>query len=352
MSRFFSEKYKNLSPYVPGEQPQDMQYVKLNTNESPFPVSPKALEFAKDNTRALNLYSDPDCRKLRNALAETFDVGPDEVIPGNGSDELLNYALMAFCDDKHPAAYPEISYGFYPVIAGLNLVKSHEIPLNDDFTINVNDYKGLNETIFIANPNAPTGIALSPAQIEEIIVSNPDSVVLIDEAYVDFGAESCIPLVKKYKNLIVTQTFSKSRSFAGARLGFAIGDKELISDMNTLRNSCNPYNINNLTEAVALGILADPEYEKANSRIIIENREYLTKELEKRGFEVLPSCANFIFAQTAAMDGGELYQKLKAEGVLVRHFTKERIRNFNRITIGTKEQLNVLLERIDKILKG
>lgn len=352
MSRFLVEKYRTLSPYVPGEQPQNMQYTKLNTNESPFPVSPKALEYAAENTRALNLYSDPDGKRLRTALADSFNLDPDEIILGNGSDELLNYALMAFCDEDHPVAYPQISYGFYPVIAGLNMIPKHEIPLNDDFTINVDDYRNLGETIFIANPNAPTGIALTFEQIEEIVTSNPDSIVLIDEAYVDFGAVSCIPLVKKYKNLVVTQTFSKSRSLAGGRLGFAAADKELIADMNRLRNSCNPYNINNLTEAVAIGILKDPEYEKNNSRVIMENRAYLVGELEKRGFNVLPSCANFIFAESKDISGRELYLKLKEEGVLVRHFDKEIISNFNRITIGTIEQLNILLEKIDKIMNS
>ena len=255
MSRFFSGKYKELVPYTPGEQPKDFKYVKLNTNESPFPPSQGAIKAASEASEKLELYSDPECRALRLKLAEYYGVDYDETIVTNGSDEVLNFAFMAFCDADHPAAFPDITYGFYPVFAELNGIPYTEIPLCDDFTVNVEDYIGINNTIFIANPNAPTGIALPVSEIRKILESNPQSVVVIDEAYVDFGAESCIPLIHEYDNLLVTQTFSKSRSMAGARLGFGIGSKELISDLHTIRYSTNPYNVNSMTLAAGRQML-------------------------------------------------------------------------------------------------
>ena len=352
MSRFFSQKYTALTPYTPGEQPQDMQYVKLNTNESPFPPSDKALAYAAARTRPLNLYSDPESRELTEQVAETLGVRAENVLLTNGSDEILNFAFMAFCDGEHPAAFPDITYGFYPVFAALNGVRYTQIPLREDFTIGVEDYLGLNKTIFIANPNAPTGIALPLTEIERIVASNPDSVVVIDEAYVDFGGESAVPLIGKYKNLLVTQTFSKSRSLAGGRLGFGVGCAELIRDLNTVKYSTNPYNINSLTAAVGMGTLLDPEYTKANCAAIIANRGYLTAELRKRGFTVLDSAANFVFAKAPKFGGGALYRTLKEKGVLVRHFdSPERIADYNRITVGTREQLDALLRAIDEILE-
>ena len=228
MSRFFSEKYKALTPYTPGEQPQDMQYVKLNTNESPFPPSEKALSWASAHTRPLNLYSDPESRELTAKLAETLSVAPENVLLTNGSDEILNFAFMAFCDASHPAVFPDITYGFYPVFAALNGVPYEQIPLREDFSVGVEDYLGLGKTIFIANPNAPTGIALPRSEIERIVASNPGSVIVVDEAYVDFGGESAARLIRRYDNLLVAQTFSKSRSLAGGRLGFGVGCAALI----------------------------------------------------------------------------------------------------------------------------
>ena len=233
MSRFFSEKYKNLVPYTPGEQPKTRQYIKLNTNESPFPPSKKAVEYAAEAARNLQLYPDPECRRLTEAVAERLGVSYDEVLLTNGSDEILNFAFMAFCDKDHPAAFADITYGFYSVFAEINGVPYTKIPLAEDFTIRVEDYYNLGKTIFIANPNAPTGIALTRDQIEEILRRNPDTVVVVDEAYVDFGAQSAISLIRKYDNLLVTQTFSKSRSMAGARLGFGVGCPALIRDLNS-----------------------------------------------------------------------------------------------------------------------
>lgn len=346
MSRYFSKKFKALVPYTPGEQPKEMKYIKLNTNESPFPPSEKAMKKAAEAVKNLQLYCDPECRALVKKASEVFSVDTDEILFTNGSDEILNFAFSAFCDETHPAVFPDITYGFYPVFAEINRVPYEEIPLKDDFTISVDDYIGINKTIFIANPNAPTGIALSLNDIEKIFSSNPESVVVIDEAYVDFGTESAVSLIHKYSNLLVTQTFSKSRSLAGGRLGFGIACKELIADLNTIKYSTNPYNINSLTQAVGAGVLEDEEYTKSNCKTIIENREYLTKKLEAMGFFVLPSKANFVFARHDKTDGRALYEALKSKGVLVRHFDSERLRDYNRITVGTKEQIDILTQKI------
>ena len=253
MSRFFSEKYRGLTPYTPGEQPRDTSYIKLNTNENPFPPSEKAVQAAEAVLRNLMLYSDTACTGLVKALTETYHVNEDQVVCVNGSDEVLNFAFMAFCDSSHPAAFPDITYGFYPVFAELNQVPYTEIPLEEDLTIRVEDYLGIGKTIFLANPNAPTGIALPLSDVEAIVKSNPGNVVIVDEAYVDFGAESAVSLVDKYENLLVVQTFSKSRSLAGGRLGFGIGSPALIADLNTIRFSTNPYNVNTMTQAAGEG---------------------------------------------------------------------------------------------------
>lgn len=351
MSRFFSSKYSSLEAYTPGEQPRDMKYIKLNTNESPFPPSPSVIEACREEAGKLQLYSDPECTPLVAKCAELYGVGKEQVLMTNGSDEILNFAFMAFCDKEHPIVFPDITYGFYPVFAELNGIPYEQIPLKDDFTIDVNDYIGIGKNIVIANPNAPTGIALSLDEIEKIVKSNPDNVVIIDEAYVDFGAQSAISLVDKYDNLIVTQTFSKSRSLAGARLGFGIACKELISDMNTVKYSTNPYNVNRMTMMAGYNALCDNDYYMNNCKTIIENRDYTTGALKDLGFEVLPSSANFVFAKSNLIGGEELYKRLKANGILVRHFTKERIKDYNRITIGTREQMSALIEATDEILK-
>lgn len=297
MSRFFSEKYNSLEAYTPGEQPRDMQYTKLNTNESPFPPSEKAIAYAAEAAGRLQLYCDPECTALTREFASLYGIGTDEVIFTNGSDDALNFAFMAFCDERHPAAFPDITYGFYPVFAELNGVPYTEIPLRDDLTIDAEDYCGIHKTIFIANPNALTGIALSLNEIERILQTNPDNVVIVDEAYVDFGAQSAVGLIRQYDNLLVTQTFSKSRSLAGGRLGMAIGNQGLIRDLNTIKYSTNPYNINTMTQAAGVGTLLDDDYTRQNCAVIAENRAYLTAELEKLGFVHTPSSANFVFAK-------------------------------------------------------
>lgn len=351
MSRFFSGKYNKLVPYTPGEQPRDMKYVKLNTNESPFPPSGKAIEYALEASKKLELYSDPECRALREKLAAYYGVDFDETIVTNGSDEVLNFAFMAFCDSDHSAAFPDITYGFYPVFAELNGIPYNEIPLRDDFTVDVNDYIGIGKTIFIANPNAPTGICLSTDEIRRILESNPDNVVVIDEAYVDFGGESCIPLIHEYDNLLVTQTFSKSRSMAGARLGFGIGSKALIADLHTIRYSTNPYNVNSMTLAAGLGMLEDDDYVRSNCNTVMKNRDYTVCELKKLGFEMTDSKSNFVFAKHPSVSGKDIYLKLKEKGVLVRHFDKQRLTEYNRITIGSREQMETLVEKIKEILE-
>ena len=351
MSRYFSDKYNSLTPYVPGEQPKDMRYIKLNTNESPFPPSPRALEKAAEAAKRLMLYSDPECTELTRVAAQRLGVEPEELLFTNGSDEALNFAFMAFCDSLHPAVFPDITYGFYPVFAELNHVPYRQIPLREDFTISLEDYLGVSGTVFIANPNAPTGLALSLDAIERILQSNPNHVVVIDEAYIDFGGETAIPLIHKYDNLLVVQTFSKSRSMAGARLGFAVGCKELIRDLKTIQYATNPYNVNSMTMAAGIGALEDDAYFRKNCLAIIENREWTRTSLQKLDFTVLDSVSNFLFAKQSKVPGGELYRKLKEKGVLVRHFEKPRLNDYIRITVGSKEQMQVFLEKVKEILE-
>ena len=351
MSRFLSQKYDKLEPYTPGEQPKERKYVKLNTNESPFQPSPKAIEMASEASRNLQLYSDPTCSALVDALAKTYGVDRDEVLPTNGSDEILNFAFMAFCDAGHPALFADITYGFYSVFADLNNVPYETISLREDFTISVDDYINRKGTVFIANPNAPTGIALPLTEIERLLQSDPDRVVVIDEAYVDFGTESAVPLIHKYDNLLVTQTFSKSRSMAGARLGFGIACKSLIADLNTIKYSTNPYNVNSMTMAAGIGTLMDEAYTKKNCQSIIQTRAYTAEALQKLGFEMTDSRANFLFAKHPKIDGKTLYTELRARGVLVRHFEKPRISDYNRITVGSREQMDILINTIRTILE-
>ncbi len=351
MSKFLTNRLSGLKPYTPGEQPKDMQYIKLNTNESPFPPSSAVTEAVLYESGKLQLYSDPESVKLRAKLAQVYGVKENQIIVTNGSDEVLNFAFMAFGDEKNPLVFPDITYGFYPVFAQLNRIPYTEISLSSDFTVNVNDYIGVNKTVVIANPNAPTGIALSIVDIESIVKSNPDNVVIIDEAYVDFGVDSAVELINKYDNLLVVQTFSKSRSMAGARLGFAIGNEKLMSDLNTIRYSTNPYNVNRMTEAAGVAALEDNAYYMDNCKTIIKNREWTQTKLQELGFEVLPSKANFIFAKTDKIDGEKLYLELKKRGILIRHFTKEKICQYNRITIGTMEQMQKLIETISLILE-
>lgn len=350
MSRFFSNKYSALKAYTPGEQPKDMKYIKLNTNESPFPPSKAVIDAVKEEAGRCQLYSDPECTPLVKIASEVFGVNTDEILMTNGSDEILNFAFMAFCDAEHPIAFADITYGFYPVFANLNGIPYKEIPLKEDFSIDYRDYLSLGMNIIIANPNAPTGMALPLWQIEEIIKTNPDNIVIVDEAYVDFGGESAIQLTKKYQNLIVTGTFSKSRSLAGARLGFGIASAELIRDLNTVKYSTNPYNVNRMTMAAGTAALRDNAYYMNNCETIKENRAYTERELTDLGFRVLPSKTNFVFAESDKVDGATLYTELRKRGILVRHFTLERIKNFNRITIGTLDDMKAFIAAVKEII--
>ena len=351
MSRFLSKKYGTLIPYTPGEQPRIEGLIKLNTNESPYPPAPETVKAAEEEAKKLHLYPDPTCTALCRAFAELNGLEEDQVIAVNGSDEILNFAFMAFCDKDHPAIFPDITYGFYSVFADLNGVPYEEIPLREDLTVDPKDYMGKNKTVFLANPNAPSGIALSVEVIEEIIRSNPDSVVVVDEAYVDFGAQSCIPLINKCPNLLVTQTFSKSRSMAGARLGFGIGCKELIRDLNTVRYSTNPYNVNRMTMAAGIATIQTDAITRDNCRKIIQTREETAARLAELGFECTASSANFLFVRHPRLEGGTVYKKLRDRKILVRHFDKGRICQYNRITVGTPEQMQILIGALRDILE-
>ena len=351
MSRYLNSRYAKMEAYVPGEQPRDKKYIKLNTNESPFPPSRSVIE-AIDRTviEDLRLYCDPTCRALREKLGEVYSVAPDCVYLAGGSDDILNFAFMAF--GENGAVYPAISYGFYSVFAALHGVSAEEIPLEDDLSIDPSKYYGKNKLVVIANPNAPTGLLLGLDAIEQIIVNNPDGVVVVDEAYIDFGGESALPLIEKYDNLLVVRTYSKSRSMAGARLGFAFGSPELIADLEKLKYSTNPYNVNAMTQAVGLAALCEDDYYMQNCRTIIENREYTVNELRRLGFTVTDSKTNFVFAKTDKMSGGELYTRLREEGILVRHFSTPEICEYNRITIGTLDDMKATVSAIKKILES
>jgi len=352
MSRFLNSKYTELEVYTPGEQPRDMKYIKLNTNESPYPPSPAVLAAVNANqAELLRLYSDPECKNLKNSIAKLYGVNPENIYLSNGSDDILNFAFMAFTEGGK-AAFPEISYGFYKVFAQLYGIECRKIPLREDFSIDPEDYCGLGSFIVIANPNAPTGRTISLEDIEKILRTNPDNVVVIDEAYVDFGGQSCYPLIKKYKNLLVVQTFSKSRSMAGARLGFAFADEELIADLKRIKFSTNPYNVNRLTLAAGEAAINENDYYMENCRRIMATRDRTTAELEKLGFTVIPSKANFIFAKSDKIGGQELYEELKKRGILIRHFSDPKIADYNRITIGTDDEMTILVNTIKNILEA
>ena len=351
MSKFFSRKQGELKGYVPGEQPRNVQkFIKLNTNESPFPPAPEVVNAVAAAAQKANLYCDPTMLKLREDLAGIYGYTPEYFTLGNGSDELLSFAFLAFCNQEIGAAYADVTYGFYSVLSRLYATDTKIVPLDAQYCINPEDYAGLGRTIFIANPNAPTGIALTRAQIESILQANPDNVVIIDQAYVDFGAECAIPLVEKYDNLLVINTFSKSRSFAGGRVGFAVAQPALIADLETVRNSINPYNVNSLSQAAAHAILQHNDYYMQNCKVVAINRVYLTKQLDALGFTTLPSLTNFVFTKHSSISGEQLYQKLKEHAILVRYFDAPGICDFCRITVGTKEQVDALLDVIRSIL--
>ena len=349
MSRFLNAKFQKLEAYTPGEQPRDQQYIKLNTNESPYPPAPSVVAaMTAEEVELLRLYSDPTAKNLKEKLAQLYGVKPEMVFVSNGSDEVLNFSFMAF--GEKGVVFPEISYGFYEVYADLYALESEKIPLKPDFSVDYQDYCGKGKMVVIANPNAPTGMSLPLSGIEKIVSSNPDSLVLIDEAYVDFGGETALPLLEQYDNLLIVRTFSKSRCLAGGRLGYAFGNPEIIADLEKIKYSTNPYNINRLTLLLGEKTVEAEAYYQEKSAEIIKTRTWTAEKLEELGFTVLPSRTNFLFAKTDRMDGGELYTALKQRGILVRHFTNLQIAQFNRITIGTKQQMERFVEIVQQIL--
>ena len=353
MSKFLSKRFEGLVEYVPGEQPRDKKYIKLNTNELPYPPSPLVIERVNAKEVAdLRLYSDPECTSLRQRLADFYGFKPSNIFISNGSDEILSFAFMAFCDKNNGIAFPDISYGFYSVYGNLYGISCEIIPLNSDYTVDCERYYGIGKNIIIANPNAPTGISIGLPEIEKMLVTNPDNIVIIDEAYVDFGGVSCVDFVKSYDNLLVVRTFSKSRALAGARLGYAIANEAIIADLNKIKYSTNPYNINRLTLVAGEAAVEDTAYFEDCCRKVIETRARTTDRLHQIGFEVLPSDANFIFARHPLFSGEDYYKKLKAAGILVRYFNKERLTDFVRISIGTPDEMDALLQATADILRN
>ena len=351
MSRFLSPTLSAVTPYTPGEQPQDQQYIKLNTNESPYLPSPAVVGAVSEaEVEKLRLYSDPACAELLRAAAAHFELQPEQIMPGNGSDENLFFALRAFCDEQHPLAYADITYGCYGVWCGLMHIPSHIIPLKEDFTLDPKDYYGLNQTIVLANPNAPTGIALPLDQVEAIVASNPDHVVVVDEAYVDFGGESVLPLLQKYDNLIVVQTFSKSRAMAGERIGFAIGSTELIKALHDVKYSFNSYTMNRSALAAGTASVQDSAYLQEITAKIVATREHTKQVLAEMGFQFPDSKSNFLFVTHPDCDAHELFEALRQAHIFVRWFDSPRIRNYLRITIGTDAQMESLFAFLRKYL--
>ena len=346
MSRFWTDKIASLDPYVPGEQPQDKQYIKLNTNESPYSPSEKSLQAMMDQvSERLRLYPDPNCQSLKNALATSYGLAPEQVFVGNGSDEVLALAFMGYFAAGKPLAFADITYSFYKVYAGLYGIEPKLIPLTDSFDIDVADYQDLDVSgVVITNPNAPTGKALPLADIERVLQANPDVVVLVDEAYVDFGAQSATQLVNQYPNLLVVQTLSKSRALAGIRVGYAFGHKDLIEGLERLKNSFNSYPIDRIALAGATAAVEDTEYLAEICEKTIATRETTVTALQALGFEVIPSATNFVFVSHADKAAKDIYLALKDQGILVRYFgEKPRIGNHLRITIGTDEEMSALI---------
>lgn len=349
MSTFWSPVVRELEPYVPGEQPQIDGLIKLNTNESPYPPSPKVIDVINHDTiDRLRLYPDPNSKKLKNTIAHYYGVTAEQVFVGNGSDEVLALLFMAFFQQGKPLLFPDISYSFYPVYCKLFGIDYQTIPLREDYTINFADYAQANGGIIFPNPNAPTAIGKPLAEIEALLQQNTESVVVVDEAYVDFGAQTAIALVDKYPNLLVVQTLSKSRSLAGMRVGLAVGHKDLIDALDRVKNSFNSYPLDRIAEAAAIVAFEDETYFSRCRDQIIATRDWTTAELEKLGFKVLPSQANFVFAEPIGKNAAELAQHLRDHKILVRYFNKPRISQFLRITIGTDEQMQALIAALKK----
>lgn len=350
--KYWSSRIQNMEAYVPGEQPKDKKYVKLNTNENPYPPSPRVAEaLRRVNVGDLRLYPDPECTSLCAALAKSKGISPDMVFVGNGSDEILAFCFLAFMDEDTPAVFPDITYSFYPVYANLFENNARIVPVKEDFSLPLEEFYKNDGTLIITNPNAPSGIALPLSEIRVILEKNPDHVVIVDEAYVDFGAESAVSLLGEYDNLLIVQTFSKARSLAGLRIGFAFGSADLIAALNTVKNSINSYTLDRMALAAAQASVEDESYTYDTCMAIAKTREKTVGKLTEMGFRVIPSKANFIFASHSTVPARFLFEQLKERGVLVRYFNKPRIDNFLRITIGTPEDMDALTTTLAEILE-
>ncbi len=350
---YWSPVVHRLTPYVPGEQPKLTNLVKLNTNENPYGPSPQVLAAIEaELSSALRLYPDPTAEKLKQAIATYYGITPTQVFVGNGSDEVLAFTFQALLQHPAPLLFPDITYSFYPVYCRLYGIDYETVPLAEDFTLRITDYQRPNGGVIFANPNAPTGCFLPLTAIEDLLIHNRDSVVIIDEAYIDFGGDSAISLVDRYPNLLVTQTLSKSRSLAGLRVGLAIGHPGLIEALERVKNSFNSYPLDRLAIAGAVAAFADHEHFERNRQAVIASRETVSATLRKLGFEVLPSTANFLFARHPAQDAAELAAALRQRSIIVRHFRQPRIHQFLRITVGNPEQNAALLEALGKIVES
>lgn len=349
--RFWSDKIRKIRPYVPGEQPQDKQYIKLNTNENPYPPSPKVIKAIQAETGAdVRLYPDPNATGLKKALADYYHVEPDEVFVGNGSDEVLAFCFPAFFDPEDTIAFPEITYSFYPIYADLFGVRYCTVPMNEDFSFNPENIPTGMKGILLANPNAPTGIVLDLDTVEKLLNSFPDTLVIVDEAYVDFGGQSAVPLVHQYENLLVIHTFSKSRALAGLRIGYAIGNKALTEGLERVKNSFNSYTLDRMAQSAAVAAVNDAEYSRQMCGKIIQTRENTRTKLLEMGFSVLPSSTNFLFISHPDFTGRELLLKLKQQGILVRNFQQPGIENWLRVSMGADEEMAVFIAKLEAIL--
>ncbi len=351
MNKYWNQRTRRLQPYVPGEQPQDQQYIKLNTNENPAPPSAAVLEAmhaAVDD--GLNLYPDPECRKLKQSIANYYSLPASSVFVGNGSDEVLAHIFAGLFDSDKPLVCPDISYSFYPVYARLYDIKLQQIPLGEHFELDLNNYPTENGGVIFANPNAPTSLAISLGEIEAFLSRNTNSVVVVDEAYVDFGAQSCAELVSAYANLMVVQTVSKSRSLAGMRVGFALGDPQLINGLERIKNSFNSYPLDKVAQAGAMAAFEDVQGFEAARKEVIRVRKQAAANLRELGFEVLNSSANFLFARPLFLSAEEVYERLRQAGILVRYFNAPRISEYLRITVGTEQEMDELLEKLEQLI--
>lgn len=351
MSRYWSETVKSLEPYVPGEQPQDKKYIKLNTNENPYPPSPHVIEAIKQAANEkLKLYPEPTCKELRAVIAQYYNLKPEQVFAGNGSDEILAFSFLAFFNPGQPIFFPDITYSFYKVYAELFHIDYQLVPLDSEFTVPIKLLLADNGGILLPNPNAPTGKYLPLDSIKNILEHNKDKVVIIDEAYIDFGGESAVQFIPEYPNLLVIQTFSKSRSLAGLRVGFALGHEDLIEGLDRIKNSINSYTLDRLALIGAQEAIKDRSYFEQTRSKIIKTREQVSKRLAEMGFKVIDSKANFLFISYPLFSAAHLFQLLKERGILVRYFNKPRIDSFLRVTIGTDEEMEAFLKVIKEII--